>query len=113
MDALASSPTMGTPGVKLWSGTVTTVGGVATFYPTSDGTGSGTPYFAVIACAFPAAISNTGTVTAAPFCSIKAIAADRTNVTVNVGTGTILGLLGPTLLGAPDGTQVFLFIVGT
>lgn len=53
-----------------------------------------------------------GVITAMPVCSLKAISGDLKTVTANVGTGTVLGILGATMLGAPDGTKVHCLLLG-
>lgn len=98
--------------LRIWVGTATTTGGVATFNPTSDGTGSGAPLFSNIIVVTHGGETNTGTMTNAPVTSLKAIAADRKSVTVNCFTGTVLGILGATILGAPDGSNVHCVIMG-
>lgn len=104
-----------TPGgsLRLWADTQTSVSGVATFHPTVDGT-AGTPsLFSDILGVFPAGETNTGVLTDAPMASLRDVNADRTSIRVNVMTGTVLGLLGATLLPAPDGTPVRCLVVGT
>lgn len=97
----------------IWTGTATTTGGVATFNPTSDNTGSGAALFSAIYVAHPTAIMNTGLASSVPYASIKAISADRKTITVNVATGLIIGLLGGTTTQfVADGTVVQLTIMG-
>ena len=118
MSSVASLGTSGAirfPGglLQLWIGDAMTSGGVATFYPTADGTAAGMPCFSSIAAAFPAAELATGTMTAVPHATLKAVAGDLKSVTVNCSTATVLGVLGATALAAPDGTLVHLLILGT
>lgn len=97
---------------KFWFGTATTVSGIATFYPTDDGTGSGNPLFMNIAIALAGAKLDTTTPTASPLTSTKAIAADRKSVTVNCLVGVVLVAAAATLQLAPDGTAVNCMIWG-
>lgn len=96
----------------MWNGTATTTSGVATFNPTSDGTGAGTAFFTNIYSVLATASANTSTATAVPQAAVKLVSADRKTITVNVVTGTVLGLLGPTQVFASNGTSVYLTIIG-
>lgn len=96
----------------VWFGGAPTVGGVATFYPTDDGTATGQPLFAIIGVVFHGAKFDTTLPTVMPLTSHKATSADRTTVTINCLVGTSLLALGPTLLPAPDGTLVYCQIWG-
>lgn len=97
---------------KFWFGTALTVSGVATFYPTDDGTGSGSPLFTNIAIALVGAKGNVTAATDAPLTSIKLIAADRKSITVNCVTGVVLVAAAATLQAAPDGTAVNCMVWG-
>lgn len=94
----------------IWMATAVTSGGVATFHPTLDGTAGGQACFSVIAMICHSATLNTSTATDMPFTSTKTIATDT--ITVNCMVGTVLGILGPTVTGAPDGTVVTLMVWG-
>lgn len=97
-----------------WYGTATTSSGIATFYPTSDGAGSGTALFTSIHSVQATAANNTSSAIAYPFASLKAISGDNKTVTVNVGVGVALGALGGnTIANAPNGTTVYLSLIGT
>ncbi len=97
---------------KFWFGTATTVSGVATFYPTDDGTGSGNPLFMNIAIALVGAKANVTAATDAPLTSIKLIAADRKSITVNCVNGVVLVAAAATLQLASDGTAVNCMVWG-
>ncbi len=79
-----------------------TVGGVATFYLTKDGTGDTDGIFDSIDYVFAVARTNTATATAIPTCSVKAITNNKV-VTVNVFN--LLGFVG-------DGVVVNLIAYG-
>lgn len=98
----------------MWMGSATTTTGVATFFPTSDGTGSGTALFPTSITASSAIpTTNTSTATSFPFASIKVIAADRKTITVNVGVGVAsVGSGSASATTAPDGTVVTLILWG-
>lgn len=98
---------------KIWAGSAVTAGGVATFFPTSDGTGAGSPLFGAINHALALPSLNTATVVDVPTAAVKLVAADRKSVTVNVFRGTTLLALGATVRFAADGTSVTLFLAGT
>jgi hypothetical protein len=91
---------------QVWFGAAPTTGGVATFYPTDDGTATGVPLFTNIAVVFSGASANIGAGVAVALTGTKLIAADRKSVTVNCVVGTTLLALGDTLIPAPDGTVV-------
>lgn len=95
--------------LKCWTDVQTSVGGVVTFSPVD---GTGIPIFSTILSAQFTGENASGVITAMPVCSLKAISGDRKTVTANVGTGTVLGLLGATMLGAPDGTKVHCLLMG-
>ncbi len=97
---------------KFWFGTATTVGGIATFYPTDDGSASGNPLFVHILLVLPGATLDTTAPTAAPLTSLKAISGDRKSITVNCVTGIVLLAAAATLQAAPDGTVVNCMIWG-
>lgn len=96
--------------VKHWIDVQTCVAGVVTFAPIDD---QGAAVFKGILAHQYTAEMNTGLVTALPVTALKAVSDDLKTVTVNVGTGTVLGVLGATILAAPDGTKVHAHIMGT
>ncbi|MFA5780267.1 MAG: hypothetical protein WC947_09040, partial [Elusimicrobiota bacterium] len=98
--------------VKGWIGTATTTSGVATFYPTNDGTSGGTALFTNVTSVQATAQANASTAITVPLASVKAISADKKTVTVNVVIGTTAVVSGPTLAFAPDGTVVYLTVFG-
>src|SRR6266850_193603 len=89
--------------IRLWSATSTVTSGVATFYPTDDGTAGGVAMFQMIETVHPTAEKNTSTMSDVPTASLKAISGDRKTITVNCTVGTVLGILGATILAAPNG----------
>ena len=94
-------------GVILWTGTATTVDGVATFYLTDDGLASGNAIFANVFSIQASAEKNTADAKAAPFASIKSLSADRKTLSVNaVVSNTEGGSF------APDGTKVYVLVIG-
>lgn len=97
---------------RIWNGMATTVGGVATFYPTDNNLGTGNALFTNIYAVQVSAANNTSSIIQSPNASIKLIAADKKSVTVNVGVGVNLVVLSATLVFAPDGTVVYLTIFG-
>lgn len=105
---LTAGPAMGN--MRVWSGTATTTGGVATFTPTD---GAGNAIFATIQSVHVNADTNTTVVTSVPIAAVKLISADRKTITVNAVIGTVLGVLGATVLVAPDGTKVHCLVIGT
>lgn len=94
----------------MWFGSALTTGGLATFYPTDDGTVTGAPYFGSVDMVAHSATVATGTATAMPLTSTKS--KSTTKVEINCLTGTVLGVLGATVLMAPDGTEVTCLIWG-
>lgn len=96
--------------VKHWVDIQTSVAGIATFAPVDA---QGAAVFGSILAHQYTAEMNTGLFTALPATALKAVSADLKSVTVNVGTGTVLGILGATVLAAPDGTKVHAHIMGT
>lgn len=99
-------------GIIIWSGSAVTVNGVATFFPSSDGTSGGTALFTNIFTLQPTSERNTSNAIDVPFYGIKSISADKKTITVNVVNATTLIALGSTLVFAPDGTKVYLIIIG-
>lgn len=100
--------------VKLWGSTAPTVGGLATFYPTDDGTPEGLPIFTGLSPAVSlTAEMDTTKASSTPFASVKKIAPDKRSIVVNVAVGATMVATGDTLLPAPDGTVVHCFIIGT
>lgn len=95
-----------------WVDTQVTVGGIATFYPTDDGTAAGSALFSQIQAVQFTAELDTGTATAVPIGALKAVSADHKTVTANVITGTVLSILGATVLAAPDGIKTHCHITG-
>lgn len=94
----------------IWTGFATTTGGVATFQVTKTGLSGGTPIFTKIQSIQCTASVNTGTVIDIPYCAVKAYSAGT--LTVNAATGLGLLALGNTVHFAPDGTQIYCYIVG-
>ena len=97
---------------KIWTASATTSSGVATFNPTDDNTGSGNAIFTNIYSIQAIAANNTGTATSVPLASIKLLSADKKSLTINVIKGTVLSVLGSTIVTAPDDTSVYVTIIG-
>jgi hypothetical protein len=95
--------------VKHWVDQQPSAGGVATFSPVDAG---GNALFTTILAQQFTPELNTATMTGVPHAALKATSADKKTVTVNVTTGTVLGVLGATVLAAPDGTMVHAHIMG-
>lgn len=102
-----------TPKVWVQNGAVAGGGGVCTLFPTTTGLVGGTALFSSIAGIFALAFNNTASVIAAPLVSGKLISADRKTLTLNVVTGTGVLLGGNTTAQAPNGTVVYVLIVGS
>jgi hypothetical protein len=94
---------------KNWVDIQTSLGGVVTFSPTD---GAGIALFSSIFAVQFTAESNTGIFSSMPLVALKAISGDLKTVTANVGTGTVLGILGATIIAAPDGTRVHAHLIG-
>lgn len=99
--------------MAMWQSIRTTVNGVATFYPTTTGTSSGTSLFQAIQSIALTAKANVATAVSMPSMALKSIATDSRSFTVNAVTGTVLGILGATVLFAPDGTEVMAIVWGS
>jgi|SRR5882724_4477955 len=95
--------------VKHWVDQQTSVGGVVTFAPVDGG---GNALFTTIFSQQYTAEANTAVPTAVPHAALKATSGDKKTITVNVTVGTVLGVLGATILAAPDGTVVHAHIMG-
>lgn len=95
--------------LRLWAGKAVTTGGVATFTPLDD---RNVPVFSEVIAVVAMGEGNAALATGAPMASLKSVSVDRGTVTVNVMTGAVLGILGATMLFAPDGTLVHCLIVG-
>lgn len=85
---------------------------MATFNPTDDNTGGGNALFTNIYAVLVSAAADTATATDVPIASIKAIAANKKSITVNVVDGVVLGALGATMAFSADGTNVHMTIIG-
>ena len=94
------------PNVKLFFGSTTTLGGVATIYATSDGTTTGTPLFSSVLHADGTAWSSGSSAISSAIVAGKSIASDNKTISFNcvVGGGVLLG--GSTLSFVADGTKV-------
>ena len=99
-------------GLKVWTGSSTTSGGIATFYPTSDGTSSGTPVLNKIIFASAMPWNNTSTVTSMPIISGKSVT--NTTIIYNVLTPNATLLANTASMGtAANGLTVLAIAVGT
>lgn len=95
-----------------WHGSATTTSGVATFYPTSDGTGAGTAIFTNIYSVQVTASADTAATITVPLAAVKLIAADKKSITANVVKGVTLAALGDTVTFVADGTVTYMTITG-
>lgn len=99
--------------LRIWIGTnLDCTNGVTSFFPTTTGAAGGQPLFSQILTIFVSAQRNTATFSDAPMAAIKSVAADFSQVNVNVMVGTVLGILGATVLPAPDGTRAYCLVMG-
>lgn len=95
-----------------WVDTQVTSSGTATFQPTTDGTaGGGALFSTMLAVQFTAEL-NTAVASAVPVAGLKSVSGDFKTVVANVITPTVLGILGATMLAAPDGIKVHCLITG-
>lgn len=100
--------------IKIWTASATTSSGVATFNVTTDGTSSGTSIFNTIFSITPTAFLNTSTAINVPLSSVKSISSDKKVITTNTIVGTTIILLGGnTVEFCPNGTIVFITIIGS
>lgn len=95
--------------IRLWAANAPVVAGVATFSLLDD---DGNPLFRAIEGAFAHAEAAAGVMTDAPLTSLQPINANRRSIKVNCFKGTVLGIVGATLVPAPDGTVVYLLVIG-
>ena len=94
-------------GVILWMGSATTTNGVATFYPTDDGTISGTALFTNIFSVQAVAEKDTIDPEEVPVVSIKSLSGDNKTLTINV-----IIAAAPKTIFTPDLTKVDVIIIG-
>lgn len=94
-------------GVILWAGTTTTVNGVATLYPTGDGTATGVALFTNVYSIEAVAEKDTTISTEVPLASIKSLSTDKRTLVINVIIAT-----SPKTAFAPDGTKVYVTVIG-
>jgi len=99
-------------GGTLWTGLAYTVGGVATFYPTDDGTAAGAPLFSEIDSVQLTAWLDTDKATFVPLASLRSISLDLSTVQANVVRGVTLAALGDTIEFVGDQIPVYALIVG-
>lgn len=110
IDVIATSVTL--RGFKIWVGSSTVTSGVATFYPTYDNSAASTAWFSNIWGIHALAESNTSTAIDIPGASLKTVSADKKQIDVNVIVGKNLLSLGDTIGFAPNGTRVWLTLIG-
>lgn len=96
----------------IWADQATTTSGEATFFPTDDGTATGRALFSSFDAIQLTGQRNTGLFTAVPFPSIKTVAGDLKSIVVMAAMGTVLGIVGATMLSVPDGTVIHCTIFG-
>lgn len=112
ISAVYSNSVTVTPNIIIWNDSAQVTTGVATFFPTSDGTATGTALFTNIYSIQATASLNTSTATAVSLAGVKTIAANKKTITVNAVDGVVLAALGATMEFSPDGTYVYLTIIG-
>lgn len=98
---------------KVWFGSAIVSSGVATFYPTDDGTAQGKSVFMSIVCAFACVNLNAAKAVEVAMAAIKSVSPDRTTIDVCAVTGKSLLALGDSMQVAPDGTIVYLQVWGS
>jgi hypothetical protein len=97
--------------LKHWIDVQTSTAGVATFAPIDA---QGDPVFSSIVAQQFTAEANTSVLNSAPLASLKAVSPDLKAITVNVGVGAVIGVLGAaSIVAAPNGTRVHAHIMGT
>lgn len=96
----------------MWYGSATVANGTATFYPTSDGTATGTPLFSQILHVNCSAWNNSSTAIQVPIVSGKSISSNCSTVVVNAVVSTTVVVGGTTVVAAPTGTSVMCTIIG-
>src|SRR5438445_7596680 len=94
---------------KHWVDQQASTGGTVTFSPVD---GSGNALFTTIYAQQYTPEANVTLATAVPHCALKTTSGDKKTITVNVTVGTVLGILGATILAAPDGTIVHAHLIG-
>lgn len=99
--------------LAMWQSVRTTNTGIATFYPTTTGDSSGTSLFQTIQSVSLTAKANVAAAVSMPTIALKSIAVDCRSFTANAVTGTVLGILGATVLFAPDGTEIMAVVWGS
>ena len=100
------------PNMKMYFATVTTSGGVATFYPTTTGAAGGTPLFSQILHTSTTAWINTASAIGVADTGGKSISSDLSTITFNVTVGTTVVLGNLSIAFAPDGTSVTCLVYG-
>lgn len=100
------------PYMKMFFNNAVTSGGVATVYPTTTGTATGTALFSQIFHSDCTAWASSSTAIGSILSAGKTISADLRTVSFNLvgGTGVLLG--GTSLAFAPDNTAVSVVIYG-
>jgi hypothetical protein len=93
----------------IWTGQAVTATGVSTFTPTNS---QGQAVFAQIDSVVFAPLFSTSTLTDVPITCLKSISADLKTVQCTSAKGTILGVLGATMIAVPDGTTNYCTIYG-
>lgn len=97
----------------IWVDTALTVGGVATFHPTDDNTGTGNSLFSDIFGLSVSSDLNSANAIDIPMCSLKTATAGFKTITVNAIVGQAVGAGGgDSVAFAPDGTSVHIVLIG-
>lgn len=101
-------------GGLIWTGIAHTVGGTATFYPTDDGTPTGTPLFSAIDTIQVTPSRNVSKAIFVPLASVKSVSLDFSTIVANVVQGDTLigGVGGNTLQFADDQILVYALVIG-
>ena len=100
------------PNIKLYFASASTTNGVATVYPTSDGTPTGTALFSQVLHADAQAWVNTSLPIAVVDTGGKSIGSDQRSVSFNVTAGNAVVLGGNSVVAAPNGTMVTCVVWG-
>ena len=105
--------------IGTWYGTVAVSGnsGVATAYPTSDGTSGGTALFSsILSVQATAYMTNTPSAINIPYAAVTAISTNRKSVSLvsvtGTGSTTVLASYNPSTAFAPAGTLLMCTVIG-
>ncbi len=101
-------------GLKIFTATANVVGtqGRANFYPTSDGTATGTAIFTVFHSIVSSPISGVTNAQDARWSTVSALSTDLKNITITSVTGIGTVLLGYSVQFSPAGTVISICVTG-